>query len=84
MVYLPGSSPFFYSPGQEGFLNISIKDSYHCYCSFQFVIRRAVTPEPSIPVVLVPTVNHDNNQHAANENIRLGNYFEGITLINVL
>lgn len=37
-----------------------------------------------IPAVLVPTVNPDNNQHAANENLRLGNYFEGISLIRAL
>lgn len=27
------------------------------------------------PYVTVPTVNHDNNQHAADENVRLGNFF---------
>ncbi len=37
--------------------------------------------ELGIPAVLVPTVNPDNNQHAANENLRLGNYFEGISLL---
>lgn len=31
-----------------------------------------------IPAVLVPTVNPDNNQHSPNENLRLGNYVEGI------
>ena len=30
------------------------------------------------PLVVVPTVNHDNNQHAANENLRLQNLFDGI------
>lgn len=29
--------------------------------------------------VSVPIANHDNNQHAENENIRLGNLFDGIT-----
>lgn len=29
-------------------------------------------------VILLPTVNADNNQHAENENLRLGNLFEGI------
>ncbi|HEV7347895.1 M20/M25/M40 family metallo-hydrolase [Telluribacter sp.] len=28
--------------------------------------------------ITVPIANHDNNQHAENENIRLGNLFEGI------
>lgn len=30
------------------------------------------------PVIAVPTVNFDNNQHADNENIRLGHLFESI------
>jgi acetylornithine deacetylase/succinyl-diaminopimelate desuccinylase-like protein len=33
------------------------------------------------PAVLVPTVNFDNNQHEENENLRLGNLFEGIVTI---
>jgi len=28
--------------------------------------------------ITVPVVNHDNNQHAENENIRIGNFFDGI------
>jgi acetylornithine deacetylase/succinyl-diaminopimelate desuccinylase-like protein len=31
-----------------------------------------------IPAVAVPTVNPDNNQHAENENIRVGNYIEAV------
>jgi acetylornithine deacetylase/succinyl-diaminopimelate desuccinylase-like protein len=31
-----------------------------------------------VPLVIVPIVNHDNNQHAANENLRIGNLREGI------
>ena len=31
-----------------------------------------------IPSIGLPTVNLDNNQHSPNENIRLGNYFQGI------
>jgi acetylornithine deacetylase/succinyl-diaminopimelate desuccinylase-like protein len=34
-----------------------------------------------IPAVGVPTVNSDNNQHSPNENLRLGNFMEGITVI---
>ena len=34
-----------------------------------------------IPAVTVPTVNRDNNQHSPNENIRLGNYIDGIKTI---
>ncbi|QDG35898.1 M20/M25/M40 family metallo-hydrolase [Alteromonas mediterranea] len=29
------------------------------------------------PVILVPLVNADNNQHAPNENFRIGNFFSG-------
>jgi acetylornithine deacetylase/succinyl-diaminopimelate desuccinylase-like protein len=32
-----------------------------------------------IPAVTVPIVNRDNNQHSPNENIRIGNYLEGIS-----
>ncbi|MCI0690554.1 M20/M25/M40 family metallo-hydrolase [candidate division KSB1 bacterium] len=31
-----------------------------------------------IPAVTVPTVNRDNNQHSPNENLRVGNYIEGV------
>ncbi|MDH3652331.1 MAG: hypothetical protein OEQ53_21760, partial [Saprospiraceae bacterium] len=31
-----------------------------------------------IPAVTVPIVNRDNNQHSPNENLRIGNYLEGI------
>jgi acetylornithine deacetylase/succinyl-diaminopimelate desuccinylase-like protein len=30
------------------------------------------------PIVGVPIVNHDDNQHAANENLRLQNLWDGI------
>ena len=30
------------------------------------------------PLIVVPMVNHDNNQHAPNENLRLGNLARGI------
>ncbi|NNK70969.1 MAG: M20/M25/M40 family metallo-hydrolase [Flavobacteriaceae bacterium] len=35
----------------------------------------------NIPAVAVPTVNPDNNQHSPNENLRLGNYIDGIKTI---
>ena len=39
----------------------------------------------NIPAVTVPTVNRDNNQHSPNENLRLGNYREGIkTMVAIL
>jgi len=34
--------------------------------------------ELGVPAVTVPTVNRDNNQHSPNENIRLGNYVDGV------
>ena len=37
--------------------------------------------ELGIPAVTVPTVNRDNNQHSPNENIRIGNYIDGIKTI---
>jgi acetylornithine deacetylase/succinyl-diaminopimelate desuccinylase-like protein len=30
------------------------------------------------PLIVLPIVNHDNNQHAANENLRLKNLFDGM------
>ena len=33
------------------------------------------------PVVITPIANHDNNQHAPNENLRLGNLWYGIDLL---
>ena len=32
------------------------------------------------PLVVLPIVNHDNNQHGSNENVRLQNVFDGIEL----
>jgi acetylornithine deacetylase/succinyl-diaminopimelate desuccinylase-like protein len=37
-----------------------------------------------IPAVTVPVVNHDNNQHAPNENIRLGDFWKGIEIAALL
>jgi len=31
-----------------------------------------------VPTISLPIVNHDNNQHQPNENIRLGHFFQGI------
>jgi acetylornithine deacetylase/succinyl-diaminopimelate desuccinylase-like protein len=30
------------------------------------------------PLIGIPIVNHDNNQHAANENLRIQNLWDGI------
>jgi acetylornithine deacetylase/succinyl-diaminopimelate desuccinylase-like protein len=34
-----------------------------------------------MPFLLVPTVNDDNNQHAANENLRIGHFVTGTEII---
>lgn len=34
-----------------------------------------------VPAVGVPTVNADNNQHSPNENLRVGNFLEGIAIV---
>ena len=34
-----------------------------------------------LPAATVPTVNIDNNQHSPNENMRLGNFLEGIAIL---
>lgn len=36
------------------------------------------------PLILLPLVNADNNQHAANENLRLGNFFDGVKSLHAL
>ena len=36
------------------------------------------------PLVAVPIANHDNNQHAANENLRLQNLWDGIAIYATL
>ncbi len=33
------------------------------------------------PVIILPLANHDNNQHAANENLRIANLWYGIDLL---
>ncbi|MDQ3528401.1 MAG: M20/M25/M40 family metallo-hydrolase [Actinomycetota bacterium] len=37
-----------------------------------------------VPLLVVPMANHDNNQHAANENLRLANLWYGIDLMAAL
>jgi acetylornithine deacetylase/succinyl-diaminopimelate desuccinylase-like protein len=32
------------------------------------------------PIIIVPIANHDNNQHAPNENIRIGNIWYGMDI----
>jgi acetylornithine deacetylase/succinyl-diaminopimelate desuccinylase-like protein len=33
-----------------------------------------------VPTITVPIANHDNNQHAENENIRIQNLWDGIEI----
>ena len=37
-----------------------------------------------VPAIIVPMANHDNNQHDADENIRVGNLWYGIRLMAAL
>ena len=41
-----------------------------------FVFEQDLQTQP----ITVPIANHDNNQHAENENIKLKNFFEGIQI----
>jgi acetylornithine deacetylase/succinyl-diaminopimelate desuccinylase-like protein len=36
------------------------------------------------PVIVVPIVNHDNNQHGHDENLRLANLWDGIETMAAL
>jgi acetylornithine deacetylase/succinyl-diaminopimelate desuccinylase-like protein len=36
------------------------------------------------PAIILPIANHDNNQHAANENLRLQNLWDGIEIFAAL
>lgn len=40
--------------------------------------------ELKAPLILLPLVNADNNQHAANENLRLGNFVDGVKSLHAL
>ncbi|MEM0940773.1 MAG: M20/M25/M40 family metallo-hydrolase [Bacteroidota bacterium] len=42
------------------------------------------TDELKKPAIIVPIANHDNNQHAADENLRIGNLWYGIRLMAAL
>ncbi|MDH6166919.1 acetylornithine deacetylase/succinyl-diaminopimelate desuccinylase-like protein [Variovorax boronicumulans] len=37
-----------------------------------------------VPFAIIPLVNADNNQHAANENLRMGNYVTGVQTVYAL
>ncbi|WP_420575329.1 M20/M25/M40 family metallo-hydrolase [Ekhidna sp.] len=42
------------------------------------------TDELNKPAIILPIANHDNNQHAPDENIRIGNLWYGIKLMSAL
>jgi acetylornithine deacetylase/succinyl-diaminopimelate desuccinylase-like protein len=42
------------------------------------------TDELEKPAIILPIANHDNNQHAADENLRIGNLWYGIKLMGAL
>ena len=61
----------------------------HLYGSEPILIRSMGGSIPIAPIIealdlpaaIVPTVNIDNNQHSPNENLRLGNFLEGIAIL---
>jgi acetylornithine deacetylase/succinyl-diaminopimelate desuccinylase-like protein len=44
----------------------------------------AIDAATKVPQVGVPIVNHDNNQHSSNENLRLQNLWDGIEIFSAL
>ena len=61
----------------------------HLYGHEPILIRTLGGSIPIAPIIdaldvsaaIVPTVNIDNNQHSPNENLRLGNFIEGIAIL---
>lgn len=47
-------------------------------------VNNAIYDVLKTPAISVNMVNHDNNQHAENENVRIGNLWYGIDLMSVL
>jgi acetylornithine deacetylase/succinyl-diaminopimelate desuccinylase-like protein len=43
-----------------------------------YVFEKTLNASP----ITVPIANHDNNQHAENENIKLKNFFDGIKMFS--
>jgi acetylornithine deacetylase/succinyl-diaminopimelate desuccinylase-like protein len=37
-----------------------------------------------LPVINVPIVNYDDNQHSPNENLRIGNFWQGMEIYGAL
>jgi acetylornithine deacetylase/succinyl-diaminopimelate desuccinylase-like protein len=61
----------------------------HLYGEEPILIRTLGGSIPIAPIIdaldvsaaIVPTVNIDNNQHSPNENLRLGNFVDGIAML---
>jgi len=47
-------------------------------------VNNAIYDVLKTPAISVNMVNHDNNQHAENENVRIGNLWYGVDLMAVL
>jgi acetylornithine deacetylase/succinyl-diaminopimelate desuccinylase-like protein len=87
------TSDFSYSAYRSGFDEaaglLARKGLKHLYGEEPVLIRTSGGSIPispfvetlGIPAASVPTVNIDNNQHSPNENIRLGNFIEGIAML---
>ena len=87
------TSVFSYSAYRSGFDEaagrLARKGLRHLYGKEPILIRTSGGSIPispfvdtlGIPAASVPTVNIDNNQHSPNENIRLGNFKEGIAML---
>ncbi len=86
-------SDFSYAAYRSGFDEaagrIARKGLVHLYGEEPILIRTSGGSIPispfvetlGIPAASVPTVNIDNNQHSPNENLRLGNFKEGIAML---
>ena len=86
-------SDFSYAAYRSGFDEaagrIARKGLVHLYGEEPILIRTSGGSIPispfvetlGVPAASVPTVNIDNNQHSPNENLRLGNFKEGIAML---
>lgn len=87
------TSNFSYAAYRSGFDEaagvVARKGLRHLYGEEPILIRTSGGSIPispfvetlGVPAASVPTVNIDNNQHSPNENLRLGNFKEGIAML---
>ena len=54
---------------------------WSCYRRWVALCRVDVSETLGAPTVSMALWNHDNNQHAEDENLRLGNLWDGISII---